>query len=391
MHHYMKTLAVLLLAMAAAACARAYPPPGGDRDTLPPGLVNTTPEPLAVVPNFRGPVVFRFDEGLSERNFSEAMVTVSPQDGAMRLRRAGNEIRVEIDGGWRPDRVYRVVVLPGLRDRHGNARDQPAEVVFSTGPPIPETAVAGIVMDRLTNRPVQSAVVRAVRRGAEESYVAVGDAEGFFSLRHLPLGVYDVQAFADVNRNRRLDPAEPVAARQLSLAAEADTVTMVFSVLAPDTTPPRVTRAEMIDSLHVRLTFDDSFDPEQPQTTGSAVLHALPDSVLHARSNRLLVGSVWERERRTAAAVRPAPDVPSPDTLAVPPTPPAEPPRPPQAQPGRPAGAEQPLLPTRELVLVLEAPLRPGTYMITVAGVVNIHGLTGGGVVRLQVAEPPSR
>jgi hypothetical protein len=381
MQSIVRTLILAAAVLAAAGCARAYPPPGGERDTLPPGLVSTTPGPLAVVPDFRGPVIFQFDERISERNFSEALVTVSPLDGAMRVRRAGNEIRVEIDGGWQPDRVYRVVVLPGIRDLFGNVRDQPAEVVFSTGPPVPATAVAGIVLDRLTNRPVQNAVVRAMRRGDEAAYTAVGDTGGFFSLRHLPMGVYDVEAFNDLNRNRRRDPAEPMDGRQVSLGAVSDTVALVFNVLAPDTTPPRVTRADVVDSLHVRLTFDDHFDPDQVQGSAAVTLHALPDSVPAAVGVRVLVSSVYDQERRAAPPQRPAADTVPPDTLA-PPQPP------PQPQQQRAPAQPQVPLPTRELVVVLDRPLRPGTYAVTVAGVVNIHGLSGGGVVRLQVPEP---
>jgi hypothetical protein len=381
MHQLSKTLLVMLTAALAAGCARAYPPPGSEPDRLPPALVSTSPEPLEVVPGYRGPVVFRFDERLSERNFSEALVTVSPLDGAVRLRRAGNEVRVEIDGGWRPDRIYRVVLLPGIRDLFGNVRDEATEIVFSTGPPVPHTAVAGLVIDRLTNRPVQTAVVRAARRGEDVSYTAIGDTAGFFSLRHLPYGVYDVTAFADVNRNRRRDPAEPMDTARVSVSAGADTATVVFNVLPPDTTPPRVVRAEVVDSLHVRVTFDDHFDPAQSMDGATAQVHVLPDSVVHAGAVRILVGTVFERERRAPARVAEPADTADvrADTVAAPP--PAA--RPPAARP------EAPPLPARELVVQLDRPLTAGSYTITVAAVVNINGLTGGGTASFEVAPPP--
>jgi hypothetical protein len=394
MRLFSTTLMMVTLAAAAAGCARAYPPPGGERDTLPPGLVSTTPAPLAVVPDFQGPVVFRFDERISERNFSEAMVTVSPLDSTMRVRRTGNEIRVELDGGWRPDRVYRVVVLPGIRDLFGNVREDPVEVVFSTGPPVPSTALAGIVMDRLTNRPAQNAVVRATRRGDDAAYTAVGDTGGFFSLRHLPMGVYEVEAFSDLNRNRRRDAAEPVDMQQVSLGSPTDTIPLVFNVLPPDTTPPRVTRAEVVDSMRVRVTFDDYFDPARSMAEATAELYALPDSTLHAAASRIVVSTVFDQERRAAAAQRPAPadTLPPPDTLA-PPDPTAPPPvaAPPVVQPPTPAGQaqQQAPLPSRDLIIEFAAPLPPGSYSITVRNVVNIQGLSGGGTVRLQVPERP--
>jgi hypothetical protein len=377
MRRDMQLVVMAMCAVLLAACARAYPPPGGERDRLPPALVTTTPGPLEVVPGFAGPVVFRFDERLSERGFSESLVTVSPLDGALRVRRAGNEVRVEIDGGWRPNRIYRVVLLPGLRDLFGNERNESAEIVFSTGPPVPNTAIAGIVHDRLTERPARDAVISAVQRGEEVAYSAVGDSAGFFSLRHVPIGEYDVVAFADQNRNRRRDPAEPVDRAVASVTADGDTVMLVFHVLAPDTTPPRVTGAELVDSMHVRIVFDDHFDPSVLLDGAEVELHALPDSVPFARARRVVVATVHQAEQR---AVTRAPEPTPADTVGVPAPPPPPPQRvvTPQAAP----------LPARELVAQLDRALAPGTYAVVVRGVVNISGLAGGGHARLQVAAP---
>jgi hypothetical protein len=370
------------------SCARAYPPPGGDLDRLPPALVSTTPGALEVVRDFGGAVVFRFDERLSERGFSEALVTVSPLDGALRVQRARNEVRVRIDGGWRPDRIYRVVLLPGVRDLFGNERDEAVEVVFSTGPPVPATAIAGIVLDRLTDQPVQRAVVQAVRRGDDAGYTAISDSAGFFSLRHLPLGVYDIEAFSDVNRNRRRDPLEPVASGRASLASAADTATFVFSVLAPDSTPPRVTRAEAIDTLHVRVTFDDHFDPAVSLTAASAQVHALPDSALAATGTALVVGTSFVQERRALPADAPADTVAQQQEEAQ--RQEAQQQQR-QEQQRQEQAAAQPPLPSRDLVVRLDRPLAPGTYTITVAGAVNISGLEGGGTARFEVRAPPPR
>jgi hypothetical protein len=379
------TLALVLLS---AACARAYPPPGGERDVQPPRLIGTTPGPLEVVPGFAGPAVFRFDERLSERGFAESLVIVSPLDSTIRVERGRSEVRVRLDGGWRPDRVYRITLLPGVRDLFGNARTEQAEIVFSTGPPIPETAIAGVVQDRITGRAAPNAVVRAVRRADEVVYTAIGDGTGFFSLRHLPLGAYDVLAFSDQNRNRRRDPVEPVDSTMVTLGAPADTVPVVFNVLPPDTTPPRPTRVEVLDSLRLRVTFDDYFATEAPLLGGTAEVHVLPDSVPFAGATRVLQAPLHEAERReAAAAARQAADTVRAlaDTAVAPP-------RTPAGVAPAPAATRVPL-PVRELVVVLDRPLLPGqTYTVTVRGVTNISGLTGGGVARFEVPaarQPP--
>lgn len=393
----------LALILITVSCARAYAPPGGDIDETPPQLVGTTPEPLEVVAPFREPVVFRFDNSLSERGFSEALVTVSPLDGAMRVDRSGSEVRVSIDGGWRADRVYRVVLLPGVRDRFSNIRNEPVELVFSTGPPITTTAIAGIVLDRITGVAAVNPVIDAVRRADTVRYVAIADSSGFFALRHLPLGVYDMRAYADANRNRRRDGLEAVdSGRTLSLAGE-DTLTQVFMVLAPDTSAPRVTGASALDSLHVRVVLDDHVTDDDA-AAASAQLFTLPDSTAFAAGVELMLQRV--HTALAGPAVRPAaPSTPNPiavDTLAVDSAAAVDPVEAARADSIAAARAETVAartdsavaaareLPAREIVVRLDRALEPGTsYMIVITGVRNLHGLTGGGEARFQTAEPP--
>jgi hypothetical protein len=352
----------LLAAVLTSACARAYPPPGGERDVMPPRLVTTTPEPLSTVPASTDPVVFRFDERLSERGFSEALVIVSPLDGALRVERGRSEVRVRIDGGWRENRVYRLVLLPGLRDLFGNTRDEPIELVFSTGPPVPNTAIAGMVLDRITGRAAVNPVVEAVRRADSVRYMTIADTAGFFALRHLPLGVYDLRAYADANRNRRRDPLEPVdSGRVASLAQDADTVPYIFHVLAPDTTPPNVQRASVIDSLHVRIVVDDHVSDSAAAASAAQVL-AMPDSAVHAISVGAHLEPVFMLMRRAAAAEA--------DTAAA-------------------APAPGPALPAREIVYRLSRALTPGhAYVIMVRGLANLAGLHGGGSAEFEVPAP---
>lgn len=411
----MRAAALLCALAGAAACARPYAPPGGERDVVPPGLVSTTPAALAIVPASDEPVIFRFDERISERGFSEALFNVSPLDSALRIDRSGSEVKVGIDGGWRPNRVYRVVLLPGLRDLFGNERRAPVELVFSTGAPVGNTALAGMVTDRLTGAPARAGVVDAVHAAEGARYTAIADSSGFYSLRYLPVGAYDVRAYDDQNGNRRRDGLEPVdSGHSVVFDQPIDTVALIFSVLSPDTIAPRAMNAAALDSLHVRVEFDDHFDPAVALEAVTAQVHALPDSVPYASAVRVMPAAVFIAEQQAAAeaaaaaqaaadsVARAAADsaaraadtagvvLPPPDTMR-------------QPTPVRPAGAvragpvrqgdepgRDPDLPTREIVIQLDRPLRPGSYAITVVGIVNLHGLAGGGTITFDVSAPPS-
>jgi len=360
-----RTVSGALAVAAAVSCARPYAPPGGERDVVAPRLVETRPAALEVVTAGDFPVIFRFDETLSERGFSEALVTVSPLDSTLRVQRSGSEVRVRIDGGWRPDRVYRVVLLPGAADRFGNRRTEQAELVFSTGAPVGNTALAGMVLDRITGAPARSGVVNAVQRGLDVRYTAITDSSGFYSLRYLPVGEYIVSAFDDQNRNRRLDALEPVdSGHSVVFASPTDTVALVFRVLSPDTTAPGVAAAEAVDSMHVAIQLDDAVESTSLPDI-SVVVHRLPDSTSVAGARRVVSAAQFARELRLAA------DTLRADSVQVP-------------VPAAP-GID---LPVREIVVELDRPLPPGTYTITLTGIVNLHGITGAGVAQFELRPP---
>jgi len=352
-----RNVCALMLAIGAAACARALPPPGGERDTEPPRVLSASPENLAVVPPFRGPVVFQFDETLSERGFNNNLVIVSPEQGTPTVNRDGSELRVRVEGGWQPNRVYRIVVLPGLQDRHNNQRRVPTELVFSTGLPILPTAIAGLVTDRITRRPVPNARVVAI---APDStlHVTATDTAGFFALRYLPVAQYLVHAYEDRNRNRRMEASEPHFSRNVTLTSPQDTQVAMFELLPTDTLPARLVSAEARDSVQVRLTFDDYLDPSRSLEGVSARVFRLPDSTV-VTGFRLMHPHAFEALRAAQAARDTArrvgpPPVPQPDSA--------------------------PPLPTRELVMLFERPLPPETrFRVFISSLTNISGVEGGG------------
>jgi hypothetical protein len=361
----MRIFGAFIIAAAMGACAQASSPPGGDPDRYAPRVISTTPDTNAIGTAFNAPVVIKFDETLSERGVREEdMVIVSPETGEVDIKRSGDEIRVEIAGGWQAGRIYHVTVMPGVQDRFGNPRAQPYELVFSTGPAIPPTAVAGLVTDRLTARPVANARVSLMNTADSSTYVTLTDTAGFFAMRSLPLGTYGATAFLDQNRNREIDFAEARDIKVLTLTAARDTPVVEMSVLAPDTTPARLLRAEAVDTSAVRIVFDDFIPPAEPLAGVAISLWHLPDSTRVPIGGALMHPRAYEAQRAvkdTSAAVKPpVAMVPGGDV--------------------RPVAADTVRLPTQELMFVPARPLTPGTrYRIIVRGVRNMLGLPDGG------------
>jgi hypothetical protein len=401
------------------ACARPLPPPGGDEDREAPRVAATTPEHMAVVPGFDGAVIFRFAERVSEQGVRDDLVLISPRTGQAKVTRGREEIRVEIEGGWRDSTVYRVILLPGVRDLFGNEVRDPIELAFSTGPEIPLAVIGGLVSDRITGNPAAQALVEARLRGDSTVWIAAADSSSFFALRYLRPGLYDLTAWIDQNRNRRRDLTEPFAQGISQPINRASDTVLVdnMSVVPADTTPPTLQGAEASDSMAVRVRTDDYLEPSAPLSAIQVRLLAMPDSTLVEGEHRVMTVDSFNVmiQRRDSIAAAAAADSMAADTLR------ADSVRADSGvagrvrpQPGRPAtlqgrGAPPPRtagstdvpapglpLPFQDLIIIPATPLVPGErYMITLEGLRNISGRSGGsGSATFAVPErrpPPAR
>lgn len=391
-------VATLLLAAATTSCAQPGTPPGGEVDRFPPRVVDVSPAPFDTVTDPDAVVTIRFDERISERleGVPEIVdaVLVSPATSPVQARRVKRGIQVSLVRGWEPNLVYRVLVEPVFRDLFGNRRLEPVELVFTTGAPIPESAMAGFVTDRLTGRAVQNARVEAVRRVDERVYVARTDTAGFFAMRYIPAGAYDVRGWLDQNRDLQVDFFEVQDSLDVAFGVR-DTAVIELSLLPSDTTPARLARATPIDSSRVRLLFDDYF-PVGP-VGGEALLYALPDTallgegtLLHgSREDSLMAADAAAEQRRQAAVT--AEDTVSGEAVAAADTVTGDTVTAAADQAARTvAGADgAAALPLQELIFLPPVALEPDSaYLVVVTGVTNIQGVEGGGGTASFTAPP---
>jgi hypothetical protein len=265
--------------LAGGGCARQEAPTGGAADRLPPVVLTVSPEPLAQVTDLGATIEVVFNERISERPLSGVLddaVVVSPETGALDVGHKRDRLEVEIDGGLRPGTVYRVTVLPVIRDMFNNRMRDPFEFVFSTGGELHRNAVVGMVAERITGRPARDLRVQAVLTPAGPDsivHVARTDSAGTYALRYIPPGRYSLLAFQDRNRSLTPDLIEQQGQRALDVGA-GDTLTIAgetwraeflnLSVMEGDTTPPRITRAEVVTPTLLRLRFDDYLEPDEP-------------------------------------------------------------------------------------------------------------------------------
>ncbi len=376
-----------------SACAREEPPPGANPDRQPPTVRETKPERFAVVPDFEGSVEVRFEEPLSGTSGLERRLVASP---AFRYRvDAGfSVIKIRPRDGWRKGVVYYFQLPSGIADLLGNRTDEPIEIIFSTGPPVPDTRVSGTVTQRVGGGAVTDARILFFNvAGDSIPYTAVTERGGEFELNTLPPDDYWAFAFSDLNRDlllqRLFEPYDSVRLQLEPAGVEA----LTFRMVEPDTTPPVLARVQAVEDSLLRLEFDDYLDPDQD--LGVVIVSVREERTGRSQEvagMRLEPGSARApgRDGRGAARRGRVPAAPGDTTAAPADT--AVAPRDtvvggePEvgeeaAQPELAAGPgeaqEEPALPSTVLLVELASVLEEGMYRITVEGILNLRSLAG--------------
>ena len=396
-----------------AACARTGDPPGGPPDVKAPVIIGVYPESGAVVTDLHADAVIQYDEVVDEMGGGgtaggatgsatglATKVLLSPTRGAYKVSWHRSSIHVKPAEGWKPGRVYHLEILPGIADLRRNVTKVGHAIVFSTGPPVPRSALEGTVVQWVEQHVLANGLVRAQLTPDTIAYLAVTDSVGHFRLTAIPPGKYLVYAIVDQNNNRRRDRREAYDSAVVTLDTTASLELWTF---VHDSIGPRVQQVEPIDSITARLTFSAPLDPALPLDSLVLRVLTLPDSTPVKVARLYSSGdydSLAARERAVADSIRAANDTTkkaapqAPDTTkkaALDTTAPAPPPATKQAVDTSALHAllrERPV-PQDKVVLRFASPLKPDSkYFVEVRGARNLNGARADGHTVLTVPKP---
>jgi len=404
------------------ACASPGIPPGGPPDAEVPQIVRITPESNSV--NVRASaVVVHFDEVISERPGGAAgggtpglggLVMLSPSDGREEVNWRRTALEIKPRRGFRPNTAYRVTLLPGISDLRGNVVQEATEIVFSTGPAIPEGAVRGVLFDWAAGTPAARARVElSVPGDSTFRWSAQADSSGRFAVQDLAPGTYRVRAWIDANSDRRLGLGEASDTTTLVLG---DSARLELYAFVRDTLAPRIENVEAVDTTALRIRFDrviagdwDASDAVTLLTADSTVIPLGGTLIPSARRDSIIKASLAAQDSVAREAARAA------DTAAAPATPGAPGARGAPATDRAVADARPPLdsaaladsiaaaadsiaepppvfrrvRPHQVWVVELNSALAPGLYRLRVTGAPGLNGRSQDVEREFRVREPP--
>lgn len=417
----MRLIAAGAALVAGTACANLGAPPGGPPDAAPPLILSIRPDSGEIVPGLKDALVIQFDEVIEEvpgmagtaggrsggggRSSGggglASFVLLSPVAGRVNVSWHRSSIHVKPREGWRPDRIYRLELLPGVSDLRQNRTEEGVTLIFSTGPALPTGSLTGTALLWAEQTALVGGVILAAPVPDTVGYLALTDSLGRFRLDGIPPGAYVVYAIQDGNGSRRRDRREAYDSAVVTVAPAAAATLWAF---VHDTVGPRLRQAEAADSLAIRLTFTQALDVTRPLAAAQVEVLALPDSAPQpvravvtvaafdslAASARAATDSARQvaadSARRAAGDTAPRP---------TPPTPAAA--KPPAARPGEARAAADSALrqllagrpaPSDRRVVLLERALAPGArYLVRVRGAVNLNGAAADGQAVFETAK----
>lgn len=193
------------------SCAQMQPPTGGPRDTIPPIRLFTSPPDKST--NFVAKsIIMEYDEKIKTDKLKEQLIITPLIDFEYDSYIKKNLFRITFDGKFADSTTYTLNFRESIQDiTEGNpTRDN--KFTFSTGNFIDSLSIEGYVKVLLTYDTLKEITVGLYNandtvtiENGSPYYFTEADEKGFYSIENIKNGRYLLYAFADENKNLKLE------------------------------------------------------------------------------------------------------------------------------------------------------------------------------------------
>ena len=208
-------IALLPLLFTHSCANTTQAPSGGDKDTIPPRIVDIRPYPGATGFGLeKQKIVFTFNEYVNVKN-PKSIFLSPPQSKQPKHRIQGKSVVVYFEEPLQPNTTYTLNLGDAIADNNESNPFPGFTYVFSTGEQIDSMFTTGTVLDCNTLLPVKGATVMLYKNHAdsalflERPYAAARtDDWGYYVIPFIQDTLYRIYAVMDASGNNIYDPDE---------------------------------------------------------------------------------------------------------------------------------------------------------------------------------------
>lgn len=210
----MRILSFILIAVTLVNCANRGTPTGGEKDTEPPVILQSTPENFST--NFKGnEIIIRFNEYVKINDLSKQLIISPPMDTQPTITPtsiASKIVSIKIEDTLKANTTYAFNFGESIVDNNEGNPYPYYRYVFSTGDVIDSLSVKGYVEDALLNEPdtfvsvmlyeKDSTYLDSIVYKEKPRYITnTLDSVTSFSIDNIKAGTYKMIALKDENSN----------------------------------------------------------------------------------------------------------------------------------------------------------------------------------------------
>ena len=249
------------------SCAQVVPPSGGDKDILPPVVLNANPAQEKT--NFDAKLItIEFDEYVQFRNLNEQLLISPPMKNDPNVQIRGRNLLIGIVDTLKENTTYVMNFGNSIVDlNEGNPLGN-FTYVFSTGNKVDSLRLNGQVLDAYSLKADKNILLMLYRNFYDSipikelpDYVSRSDEEGRFQFSNLRKGTYTIIAVDDKNKDFSYNPvAERIAFMNQKVALDADFTDSLSLFLFEEKNPLTFIFENKVDAGSLLLVFNNPTD-----------------------------------------------------------------------------------------------------------------------------------
>ena len=187
------------------SCAKMGVITGGEKDTIPPLLVNSIPPQNSINVTSRE-FFFLFDEVINSEEIKNKLIISPYSNVEYEVETKKNSLILTFDSLFESNRTYILNFADGIKDITEGNKAKTLKYVFSTGSVLDSLVLCGYIKDPLTNE-LQKEILVSLYDSNDSLglfnnkplYFDYSNDSGFFQIENIKAGFYSLYAFNDKN------------------------------------------------------------------------------------------------------------------------------------------------------------------------------------------------